>query len=150
MDYGQVLSLLPDCRWRWWSWVILLSSVLSSSSLFAAFFLSFFVLLSTFSMPSHSSRFQFPSTAIVMWLRGGLDLIITLLWIILLAAEIWCHSGHINLSKFASILESTSRWEICWKSYMGHLGKCLWDVCSGGHSHYSATQARCLSLQLGI
>jgi len=37
----------------------------------------------------------------------------------LLAAEIGYRSGHINLSKFASILKSTSRREIHWKSDMG-------------------------------
>jgi len=55
-----------------------------------------------------------------------------------------------SLSKFASILESTSRREIRCKSDTRYLGKCLWGVCSSSHSHYSATQARCSSSQLGI
>ena len=66
------------------------------------------------------------------------------------ATEVWHCSGSTRLSKFASILESTSRREIYWKSNMEHLDKHLWDICSSGHSHYSATQARCLSPWLGI
>ena len=80
----------------------------------------------------------------------GSDLIITLLWITPLATEVWHCLGRINLSKFAPVLESTSRREICWKSDTGHLGKHLWGVCSGGHSHYSATQARNSSLWWGV
>ena len=43
-----------------------------------------------------------------------------------------------------------SRREIHYKSDMGCLGKRLWGIYSGSHSHYSATQARCSSLQLDI
>jgi len=58
--------------------------------------------------------------------------------------------GLCNLSKFTSVLKSTSRREICWESDTGHMGKCLWGVCNGGHSCYSATQARCSSPWLGV
>ena len=122
---GQVSSLLLGGRWRRQFQVVLSLSVLSSSSLPAASLLSFFVSLSSSSMPSHSSRFQFPSTAIAIWLHGGSDLIITLLQIALPATKVWHCLGHTNPFKFASIIESTSRREICWKSNIRCLGKCL-------------------------
>ena len=148
-------DLKLSCPWAHYLYLVFLLSLSSASLVFS----------STSSMSSCTSSFRFPSTAIMMWLRSGLTLlillqlaisddgsalIITLLWIMLLATKIWHYSGHVNLSKFASVLEGTSKREICWKSGMRCLGKHLWGVYNGGHSHYSATQARCSSPQLGV
>jgi len=62
----QVSSLLPGYRQRWRSRVILLLSLLSLSGLFSVTLLSFSIPLSTSSMPSHFSGFQFFFTVIAM------------------------------------------------------------------------------------
>jgi len=110
----QVSSLLPGYRQRWRSWVILLSSVLFSSNFPSVSLFTFSIPLSISSLSSHSSRVQFPSTAVAMWLcdsltllillwlainDDGLDLIITLLWITPPAAKVWHHPDSTRASK---------------------------------------------------
>jgi len=78
LDNRQVSSLLSGCRQRWWSRVILLSSVLSLSSLLSASHFTFSISLSISSMSSYFSRAQLSSTAIAMQLHNGLTLLILL------------------------------------------------------------------------